>query len=81
MPVTGAQVFDPADSVAAIVGAVTSATLSPMLGTVPVAFAMVKTAFAEPGRTLVVNAEGRQIEAVVQPALRFWPNSHERQPV
>ena len=77
MPVTGGQVLDPADPVAAIVGAVTSATLSPMLGTVPIAFAMVKTDFAEPGRTLLVNAEGRQVEAVVQPRLRFWPASPE----
>lgn len=74
MPVTGAQVFMPEDALGEVVGAVTSATLSPMLGRSVVAFAMVKHAKARPGETLLVNAEGKRVRATVH-GLRFWPKT------
>jgi glycine cleavage system aminomethyltransferase T len=55
------------------VGAVTSSTLAPMLGAASVAFAMVRTAHAEPGTQLVVPAEGGRAVGTVQAALRFLP--------
>lgn len=72
MPVTGSQVFDPADQAAEVIGAVTSATPSPMLGRTIIAFAMVKYARARAGTEVIVNAEGRQARAVVHD-LKFWP--------
>ena len=53
------------------VGSITSSTLSPMLGASSVAFAMVRTAHAEPGTVLGVPAEGVRATATVQPRLRF----------
>lgn len=75
LPVAGAPVFErgadgePGNPV----GTVTSSTLAPMLGAACVAFAMVKSAHAEPGNVLVVPAEGGRATATVQPALRFLP--------
>ncbi len=76
LPVAGGQVFarptdESSGGMGPQVGAVTSSTLAPMLGSVPIAFAMVKTAHAEEGNTLIVNAEGEQVEADVAP-LTFW---------
>jgi glycine cleavage system aminomethyltransferase T len=51
---------------------VTSSTLSPMLGSVPIAFAMLKASHAEPGATVIVSAEGEHVEATVGP-LCFHP--------
>jgi len=66
LPVAGEQVFAREDGrMGATIGLVTSSTLSPMLGARGVAFAMIGTAHAEPGTTLVVNAEGRQGEAEI----------------
>jgi glycine cleavage system aminomethyltransferase T len=42
-----------------------------MLGASSVAFAMVRTAHAEPGTLLGVPAEGVRATATVQPRLRF----------
>jgi folate-binding protein YgfZ len=70
LPVGGAQVFthdDPANPV----GVVTSSTLSPMLGSVPIALVMMKSAHAASGTKLLVSAEGRQARAVVAD-LPFW---------
>ena len=47
------------------VGVVTSSTLGPMLGSVPIAFARIKTSHAEPGTTVLVSAEGEHVEAAV----------------
>jgi folate-binding protein YgfZ len=75
LPTAGAQVFESKDgSMGDEIGRVTSSTLSPMLGAVPVAFAMIKSATAAPGTTVLVNAEGEQAEAVIS-GLRFWPES------
>jgi folate-binding protein YgfZ len=75
LPVADAQVFARGEdgSMGEQVGTVTSSTLAPMLGAVPIAFAMIRTASAAPGTTLLVNAEGSQCPAVVA-ALRAWPH-------
>jgi folate-binding protein YgfZ len=81
LPVAGGQVFEApqgseSDSLGSPIGAVTSSTLSPMLGGTPVAFAMVRTADAAEGSGVVVNAEGKQVRARVS-SLRFWaPAGH-----
>jgi len=74
LPVAGGQVFalGEGDAMGEPIGTVTSSTLSPLLGAVPVAFAAIRTAHAEPGRRVLVNAEGEQVAAKVV-ALRFWP--------
>ena len=79
LPVAGSQVFElTADgAMGPQVGVVTSSTLSPMLGAAPIAFAMVKSAFASEGLKLLVNAEGEQCEATVGP-LRSWPHGDTR---
>lgn len=73
-PVAGAQVFerDADGSMGGQIGVVTSSTLSPMLGAASIGFAMIKTAHAHEGVTVLVNAEGEQAEAELTP-LRFWP--------
>ncbi|MHC5004244.1 MAG: CAF17-like 4Fe-4S cluster assembly/insertion protein YgfZ, partial [Planctomycetota bacterium] len=77
LPVAGAQVFEQAEGgMGDQVGVVTSSTLSPMLGAAPIAFAMVRAASAEPGATVLVNAEGAQERATVAP-LRFWAGDGE----
>ena len=76
LPVAGGQVFELNDdgSMGAPVGTVTSSTISPLLGAAPIAFASVRTAHAEPGRRVLVNAEGEQVIAKVAP-LKFWPEA------
>jgi len=54
------------------VGAVTSATLSPMLGGRPICLAMVRADLAAPGTELDVEAEGRTLRARVRDRLGFW---------
>jgi folate-binding protein YgfZ len=77
LPVAGAQVFDRTDGgMGDQIGVVTSSTPSPMLGAQPIAFAMVKSAKAKDGTTVLVNAEGGQAEAVVGP-LRMYGNQSE----
>lgn len=73
LPTAGSPVFErSADGEpGSPVGTVTSSTLSPLLGAQPVAFAMLRTAQAEPGTLLVVPAEGGRTDATVQPTLAF----------
>lgn len=73
LPSAGEQVFSLTEGggLAEQVGAVTSSTLSPMLGAVSIALATVRTAHAASGTILAVNAEGMTARAVVQPTLRF----------
>jgi folate-binding protein YgfZ len=74
-PVSGAAIFDRAGGAgpdARPVGMVTSSAPSPMLGSVPVAFAMVRCDWTEPGTLVLVDAEGEPAEACVCP-LRFLP--------
>jgi folate-binding protein YgfZ len=54
------------------VGVITSSTPAPMLGSVPVAFAMLKTSAAEIGATVLMYAETGIVSAEVA-ALTFWP--------
>jgi folate-binding protein YgfZ len=73
LPVAGAKAFayEQQREMAETVGVVTSSTLSPMLGASPIAFAMLRSSHAEPGTTVLVNAEGQPARATVGP-LRFW---------
>lgn len=69
-PQTG-SVLTPPGEPDTVIGAVTSATLSPTLGNIPVCFAQVKWGHHEPGTRLSVDAEGVMIAAEIQPMLRF----------
>ncbi len=72
-PFPGAHVMVMTEEAAQTVGAVTSSTISPMLGGEAVAFAQVRTKFAEDlSASLEVAAEGARVRATVQPSLRFW---------
>lgn len=71
LPGSGGQVYDPSDTMGEVIGAVTSATPSPMLGSTVVAFAMIRESKSAAGTPVIVNAEGRQVEAQVH-ELRFW---------
>lgn len=74
-PVTGAQLFPVSDAMGEQIGTVTSSTVSPILSSTPISFAMVKQAHAAPGTTLLVTADGAQIHATIQPKLAFWSRS------
>lgn len=67
LPVADAQVFAFSEgaSLGDQVGVVTSSGIAPMLGAVPVAFAMVSSAAYAEGTRVLVNAEGEQAPAVV----------------
>lgn len=71
-PVTGSLVWPASDAEGDPVGAVTSSTLSPMLGAMPISFAMVKPGFREAGMELLVDADGGRIAGRVQEGLAFW---------
>jgi len=72
LPVAEAQVFACADGTALgdQVGVVTSSGLAPMLGAVPIAFAMLSASSYSEGTRVMVNAEGEQAPARVC-GLRF----------
>ena len=74
LPVADAQVFAFAEggSIGEQVGVVTSSGLAPMLGAVPVAFAMLSSSHYAEGTKVLVNAEGEQVAAAVAP-LVFLP--------
>ncbi|MEL6497535.1 MAG: glycine cleavage T C-terminal barrel domain-containing protein [Planctomycetota bacterium] len=69
-PVTGSHVFRRGDA-GRPVGAVTSATLSPSMGNVPICFAVVRWGLHEPGTELTIQAEGLELDARVHDGLRF----------
>ncbi len=69
-PVTGDAVLAD-DANEKPIGAVTSSTISPMLGGVPICFAMVRSAHAAPGTRLTVEANGEPVGATVQDGLAF----------
>lgn len=77
-PTGGSQLFEPGKEGQTPVGEVTSSTISPMLGAVPICFAMLKDAFTKPGMKLKVSAEGKLVDCTVQESLVFWkkPNAH-----
>ena len=63
LPMEGANVFEsPKDDdegqFGAVIGGVTSSTISPLLGAQPIALATIRTAKAVPGTAVVVEAEG-----------------------
>ena len=57
--------FDAEAGVSQQVGLITSSTVSPIRGAVPVAFANVKASQRQPGTRVLVNAEGETVEATV----------------
>jgi glycine cleavage system aminomethyltransferase T len=67
LPVAEAQVFAVSEGTALgdQVGVVTSSGLAPMLGAVPIAFAMVSSTSYADGVRVMVNAEGAQAAATV----------------
>lgn len=71
-PTTGSQVFEAGKETQTPVGVVTSSTISPMLGAIPICFAMVKASHSDPATTLSVSAEGAMVKATVQNNLAFW---------
>jgi folate-binding protein YgfZ len=83
LPVQGDRILAPAtsDTGATIgaqgearpIGSITSSTFSPMLGRVPIAFAMVAWAHVAPGTRVLVETEGSLVGATVQEGLRFVP--------
>jgi glycine cleavage system aminomethyltransferase T len=71
-PTTGSQVFEVGKETETPIGIVTSSTISPMLGAIPVCFAMVKSGFESAGTELTVSAEGAMVKGIVQERLAFW---------
>lgn len=76
LPVSEAQVFAFVEggSIGEQVGVVTSSGLAPMLGAVPVAFAMLSSSSYADGTRVLVNAEGSQVPATVG-SMRFLEDS------
>lgn len=75
-PVTASRVWDAADPEGDPIGAVTSSTLSPMLGSSPICFAMIKHDKAKPGLSVLVEADAQRIKGATQPQLTFWRRSN-----
>ncbi len=71
-PVTGGLIYTAEGADAEPVGAVTSSTISPMLGATPICFAMVRPGNSEAGTTLFLAADETRIAATVQAGLVFW---------
>ena len=86
LPVSDAQVFAIAEGTSIghqmghqlgdQLGVITSSGLAPMLGAVPVAFAMISSRAYEIGTKVLVNAEGEQAIATVTP-LAFLTHAQE----
>lgn len=73
-PVTGTQVLS-ADDPSTVVGAVTSSTISPMLGGEPICFAMLKWSHAGQGTRVGFRTGQGVLPATVHERLRFWPRA------
>ncbi|MBO6513470.1 MAG: aminomethyltransferase family protein [Phycisphaerales bacterium] len=71
-PLTGAYIYQPTEEGQNPIGAITSSTISPMLGAIPICFAMVKDACSPPDTKLSVTAEGAYAPCTVQSDLPFW---------
>lgn len=71
-PTTGSQVFEVGKETETPVGIVTSSTISPMLGAIPICFAMVKSSHAAANTELTISAEGAMVTGTVQDQLSFW---------
>lgn len=72
LPVTGSHIWQAEKPESDPIGAVTSSTLSPMLGSTPVCFAMIKHEFTRPGIEVLVEADGERIRGKTQETLAFW---------
>ncbi len=72
LPGEKAEVFAEAEADKTI-GTVTSSTIAPMLSATPIALAQVRTAHADAGTTVFVQAEGERVAFTVQPSLASWP--------
>ena len=79
-PTSGSQLFEPGKVGQTPVGNVTSSTISPMLGAIPICFAMLKDAFTKPGTKLKVSAEGKLVDCTVQESLVFWEKATSNKP-
>lgn len=66
LPVAGAQLFDPADR-ATPIGAITSSAVSPLLGNVVIALAVMKWGRHTPGTAVTATADGAWVEGRVVP--------------
>jgi len=77
-PITGDLIYPADDRDADAIGAVTSSTLSPMLGQTAICFAQVKSKNADPGASLDIEVSGARIRAVVQDSLQVWRKPEER---
>ena len=75
LPDTGTSVYPEHDPGGKLIGAITSSTISPMLGAQLIMFAMVRYAQSEPGTRFSLIAEGTTVVATVQDALTFWSRS------
>ena len=80
-PITGSFIYPAATTAETMsttepVGAVTSATLSPMLGNKPVCFAMVKYKSSSPGTGLMVDCESTLVPGTVRETLAFVQRGH-----
>lgn len=80
LPIAGSQVFAiekndnaTAESTGDVVGGIASSTISPMLGNVAIALAVVKWGQHQPGTKLLVPAEGEMVRATVADTTRFIP--------
>jgi folate-binding protein YgfZ len=73
-PVEGTQLFPIVDDAPAPepVGAVTSSTISPWLGSTAIAFAQVRQTNQAAGTVLAATVDGAVIRGTVQPKLDFW---------
>jgi folate-binding protein YgfZ len=71
-PTTGSQVFEPGKESETPIGVVTSSTISPMLGAIPVCFVMIKSGYENAGTKLSISAEGGLVLGTVQEKLAFW---------
>jgi tRNA-modifying protein YgfZ len=72
-PVTGSHVWAGAEPGSDPIGVVTSSTLSPMLGSIPVCFAMIKHDLAKEGVEVLVAADDAiRVRGTTQPELTFW---------
>ena len=75
-PTTGSQVFEVDKHGETPIGIVTSSTISPMLGAIPICFAIIKNDFTTSGTKLIVSAEGKLVDCTVQESLVFWKKAN-----
>lgn len=70
--IPGESLFRPDGTPIEASGVITSSTVSPMLGAVPVAFAAIKSGAGEPGGAVSCVVNGTLVRGTVQQGLAFW---------